>query len=436
MEEFASRERPLSEKASIMYRKTILKNGVRILSERLEHLRSVSLGIWINIGSRDEMSSENGVSHFIEHMSFKGTRNRSGIEIAKDLDAIGGLSNAFTGKETTCFHGRVLAKHFGLLAEILSDIFLNPTFNPIDMEREREVIFQEINMTEDSPDENLHMLFNRLFWAEHPIGRSILGTGETVSAINKEVALNYIKKSYTPENILVVAAGDVDHQEMVSYFEPVFESAPGESGLNSARSAPLSNGGLSVHSKELEQVHVCLGGEAPSQVAEKRFPCAILNTIFGGNMSSRLFQEIREKRGLAYSVYSFLSTYIDAGLLGIYAATEQRNLNQVLETIRNEIRKLCEGELTQSDLAAAKEHLTGGIYLSSESADNRMMRLAKNEFVFGRYVDYEELVSSLEQVTIDEVVETANDTFRMSKISFAALGPLKDEDLDRGLLEY
>jgi len=419
-----------------MYRKTILKNGVRIISERLEHLRSVSLGIWINIGSRDEMSSENGVSHFIEHMSFKGTRNRSGIQIAKDLDAIGGMSNAFTGKETTCFHGRVLAKHFGLLAEILSDIFLNPTFNPIDMEREREVIFQEINMTEDSPDENLHMLFNRLFWAEHPIGRSILGTGETVSAISKEVALNYIRKSYTPENILIVAAGDVDHQEMVSYFEPVFESAPGESGLSSARSVPLSNGGLSVHFRELEQVHVCLGGEAPSQVAEKRFACAMLNTIFGGNMSSRLFQEIREKRGLAYSVYSFLSTYVDAGLLGIYAGTEQRNLNRVLETIQNEIRKLCEGELTQSDLAAAKEHLIGGIYLASEGADNRMMRIAKNEFVFGKYVDYEELVSSLEQVSIDEVVETANDTFRKSKISFAALGPLKDENLDRGLLEY
>ena len=419
-----------------MYHKTTLKNGVRIISERLEHLRSVSLGIWINIGSRDEMSSENGVSHFIEHMSFKGTRNRSGIQIAKDLDAIGGMSNAFTGKETTCFHGRVLAKHFGLLAEILSDIFLNPTFDPVDMEREREVIFQEINMTEDSPDENLHMLFNRLFWAEHPIGRSILGTGETVSAISKEVALNYIRKSYTPENILVVAAGDVDHQEMVSYFDPVFESAPGESGLSSARSVPLSNGGLSVHFKELEQVHVCLGGEAPSQVAEKRFACAILNTIFGGNMSSRLFQEIREKRGLAYSVYSFLSTYVDAGLLGIYAATEQRNLNRVLETIQNEIRKLCEGELTQSDLAAAKEHLIGGIYLASEGADNRMMRIAKNEFVFGRYVDYEELVSSLEQVSIDEVVETANDSFRKTKISFAALGPLKDENLDRGLLEY
>ena len=419
-----------------MYRKTILKNGVRIISERLAHLRSVSLGIWVNIGSRDEMSSENGVSHFIEHMSFKETKNRSGLQIAKDLDAIGGLSNAFTGKENTCFHGRVLGKHFGLLAEILSDIFLNPTFNPVDLEREREVIFQEINMMEDSPDEYLHMLFNRLFWAEHPIGRSILGTGETVSAINKESILNYIRKSYTPENILVVAAGDVDHQKMVSYFEPVFEVAPGQGGLNSNRTVPSSNGGVSVHFKELEQVHICLGGEAPSQVAEERFACAIFNAILGGNMSSRLFQEIREKRGLAYSVYSFLSTYIDAGLLGIYAATEQRNVNRVLETIQNEIKKLCEGELTQSDLAAAKEHLIGGIYLASESADNRMVRIAKNEFAFGGHVDLEELVSDLERVGIDEVVKTANNIFRESRVSFAALGPLKDEDLDRGLLEY
>ena len=436
MEGSASRARPLWEKAWTMYRKTVLKNGARIISERLEHLRSVSLGIWVNTGSRDETLSENGVSHFIEHMSFKGTRNRNGLQIAKDLDSIGGLSNAFTGKENTCFHGRVLGKHFDLLADILSDIFLNPTFNPIDMEREREVIFQEINMMEDSPDEKLHMSFNHLFWADHPIGRSILGTGETVSAINKETIVKYMQKSYVPEEILIVAAGDVDHQRMVSYFEPLFESASGVGGLSSGRSVPVSKGGFSVQFKDLEQVHICLGGEAPSQVDDKRFACAIFNTILGGNMSSRLFQEIRENRGLAYSVYSFLSTYVDAGLLGVYAATEKRNLNQVLETIQNEIRSLCNGELTGSDLAAAKDHLVGAIYLGSESADNRMMRIAKNEFAFGRYVDYEELVSDLEGVSLDEVVEIAGSTFQNRKISFAAIGPLKDDTIDVGLIDY
>ena len=419
-----------------MYRKTVLKNDVRIISERLEHLRSVSLGIWVNTGSRDEIRSENGVSHFIEHMSFKGTRNRSGFQIAKDLDSIGGLSNAFTSKENTCFHGRVLGKHFGLLADILSDIFLNPTFDPVDMEREREVIFQEINMMEDTPDDNLHTFFNLLFWADHPLGRSTLGTGETVSAINKDTILEYIEKSYVPAEILVVAAGDVDHHEMVSYFEPLFESALERVRFSPGRDVPVSSGGVSIHFRELEQVHICLGGEAPSQMDERRFACAIFNTILGGNMSSRLFQEIRENRGLAYSVYSFLSTYVDAGLLGVYAATEKKNLNRMLETIRYEIMKLCEGELTESDVVAAKDHLVGNIYLGSEIADNRMMRIARNEFAFGRYIDYEELVSSLEQVSLDEVVEIAGSIFQDSKLSVAALGPLKEDDFDRSLIVY
>jgi len=419
-----------------MYHKTVLDNGVRIISERVEHLRSVSLGIWVNTGSRDEVRSENGVSHFIEHMSFKGTRHRDVLQIAKELDIIGGLSNAFTGKENTCFHGRVLGRHFGRLAEILSDIFLNSTFNSVDMEREREVILQEINMMEDTPDDNLHTLFSDLFWDGHPIGWPILGTEETVCAISKETILNYIRKSYAPEETLLVAAGDVDHPRMVAFFEPVFEALSGSGVNRCGRSVPVSKGGFSTHQKALEQVHVCLGGEAPSQMDDKRFAGALLNAILGGNMSSRLFQEIREKRGLVYSVYSFLSTYLDAGLLGIYAATEPRNLNRVLKTIQNEIVKLCRGELSDTEVAEAKEHLIGGIYLSSESADNRMMRIAKNEFAFGRYVDYDELVSSLEQVSRDEVVEVACSTFQDRKISFASLGPVESESFDKALLTY
>jgi predicted Zn-dependent peptidase len=419
-----------------MYHKTALDNGVRIISERVEHLRSVSLGIWVNTGSRDETRSENGVSHFIEHMSFKGTRHRDVLQIAKELDIIGGLSNAFTGKENTCFHGRVLGRHFGRLAEILSDIFLNSTFNALDLEREREVILQEICMMEDTPDDNLHTLFTGLFWDGHPIGWPILGTGETVSAISKETILNYIQKSYIPEEILVVAAGEVDHSDMVSFFKPLFETLSCSGENRSGRSAPVSQGGFSTHHKVLEQVHICLGGRAPSQLDEKRFACAIFNTILGGNMSSRLFQEIREKRGLAYSVYSFLSTYVDAGLLGIYAATEPKHLNLVLQTIRNEIVKLCRGELSNTEVAEAKEHLIGGIYLGSESADNRMMRMAKNEFAFGRYVDYEELVSGLEQVSMDDVVAVARSTFQERGISFAALGPVEKDSVDSDLLIY
>jgi predicted Zn-dependent peptidase len=418
-----------------MYNKTVLKNGARIISEPIDHLRSVSLGIWVNTGSRDEIRSENGISHFIEHMIFKGTRNRTSLEIAKELDVIGGMSNAFTGKENTCFYAKVLGKHFTRLADILSDIFLNSIFDPDDMERERQVIFQEISMVEDTPDDNVHVLFNRLFWTNHPIGMSILGTGETVSAIAKETILRYIDTFYVPDRILVVAAGDVDHQSMVSCFEPLFGSAPGGKNLTPERTVPVAEAGFSFHFKDLEQVHICLGGEAPSQTSDKRFACAIFNTIFGGNMSSRLFQEIRENRGLAYAVYSFVSSYVDTGLLGVYMATDSKNVNPALETVQDEIKKIIKGELSESDLAAAKDHLIGGIYLSSESSDSRMMRMAKNEFIFGRYVDSEEIVSQLEKVTVDEVIDVASDIFRDGKVSLTMLGPFREEDLDRSNLQ-
>ena len=419
-----------------MYRKTVLENGVRIVSERLPHLRSVSLGIWVNTGSRDESPLENGVSHFIEHMSFKGTRNRSGFQIAKDLDAIGGLSNAFTGKETTCFYGRVLDRHFPVLADILSDIFVHPTFQPEDMEREREVIFQEISMVEDTPDDYLHVLFQNLFWPDQPIGRSVLGTAETVARMDPEMIREYIRNFYVPERVLVVAAGNVDHDEMVAYFRPIFETESDSRGVSPARELPRCGGGVVVKRKELEQVHLCLGGEAPSQVDEARFACALFNTILGGNMSSRLFQEIRENRGLAYSVYSFFSPYADAGLFGVYAATDARNMNLVLEITQTEIRKLGRGQLTKDDLSAAKENVVGGMYLSSESADNRMMRAAKNEFVFERYVDYEEVAAAIERVTVDEVVEMVNTVFGGDQMAFAALGPVKEEEVDLGFIVY
>ncbi len=418
-----------------MYNKTVLDNGVRIITEQMDHLQSVSLGVWVNVGSRDETISENGISHFIEHMSFKGTRNRSGLQIAKALDAIGGLSNAFTGKEDICFTGRVLGKHFPILADILTDIFLFPIFDPDDMERERRVILQEIAMEEDIPEDKIHMLFNRLFWTGHPIGMSILGTGEIVSSIRKETILAYIKKYYVPERMLVVAAGNLDHESMVSYFKPFFDPLE-KNGLVSERSVPYSNSGVSINFKETEQVHICLGGEAPSLLSEERFACIVLNTVLGGSMSSRLFQEIRENRGLAYSVYSFVSAYPDTGLMAVYVATDPRNANPALEAIQTELKRVSKGEITDADLDAAKEYLIGSIYLSSESADSRMMRLAKNEFVYNRYVPYEKVASDLNKVTVDEVVKVANDIFQGNMISLATLGPIREEELDRNCIQF
>jgi len=418
-----------------MYHKTVLENGLRIISEQLDHLKSVSLGIWVNAGSRDEEPEQNGISHFIEHMIFKGTRNRSTFQIAKELDSIGGMSNAFTAKENTCFHARVLGKHFDRLADILSDIFLNSLFDPQDMERERQVILQEISMVEDSPDENVHVLLNRRFWENHPLGLPILGTSETVAGIGKETIADYMSRRYGPENIIISAAGNIQHETLVSYFRPLFEELkPG--GVAKDRVPPRSHSGISCQEKEHEQVHLCLGAEAPSMKDDRRYACALFNVLLGGNMSSRLFQEIREKRGLAYSVYSFHSTYCDSGMFGVYLATDNGNINPALEAIQNEIRKIQEGDLTRDDLAAAKEHLEGGIYLSSENPDNRMMRIAKNEMVFHRYVSYEELVGNMEKVTIDEIVAVAEDIFRKGKVFLATLGPFSREMLEVEHLQF
>jgi predicted Zn-dependent peptidase len=418
-----------------MYRKTVLDNGIRVISERLDHFRSVSLGIWVGVGSRDEVREENGISHFIEHMIFKGTNTRTSLQIAKELDAIGGLSNAFTGGEYTCFHSRVLDKNLQTLADILSDIFLHSTFDLRDMNRERQVILQEINMLEDTPDEHIHVLFNEFFFMNHPLGMPVMGTPQTVSAIDKDTILAHIKKFHAPQQILLVAAGNVDHEALVDCFEPLFESLEPEEA-NQYRSAPEIHAGILCQHKDLEQVHICLGGKGPHLSGELRFAAAILNTILGGNMSSRLFQEIREKRGLAYSVYAFLTSYMDTGMMGIYLGTDPKEVNRVLQVIGREIIKIQGGDITNSDLTATKEHLIGSILLGAESMDSRMMRLAKNEYVFGRDVPFEEVEEKLGKVRVDEVVAVAREIFKTGQISLATLGPFNKEDLDLSCLDF
>jgi predicted Zn-dependent peptidase len=395
----------------------------------------VSLGIWVGTGSRDENEAQNGISHFIEHMIFKGTRKRTGIQIAKDLDAIGGLSNAFTGKESTCFHARVLDKHVPWAVDILTDILLNSAFHPMDLERERQVILQEISMVEDTPDDNIHELFQQAFWSGHPIGMSVLGTDATVGSIGKDTILGYMEKHYVPEQVLVAAAGNVNHEELVALIEPILKGMTGGNG-SPQRSVPQSIAGITTHAKKLEQVHMCLGGEAPSQTSERRFACALLNTMLGGNMSSRLFQEIRENRGLAYNVYSFMTSYVDAGLLGIYVATDSSNVNPVLQIIQKEVRDIVGGKVSLEDLEAAKEHLIGSIYLAAESSDSRMMRNARNELVFEKYISYDELISDLEQVGLDELIDIADTVFQGSKISLTTLGPIEESEIDHGCLAF
>lgn len=418
-----------------MYQKTVLDNDIKIISEKLEHFRSISLGIWVGVGSRDEGEEESGISHFIEHMIFKGTRNRNSYQIAKELDLIGGFSNAFTGKEYTCFHSKVLDRHFSSLADILSDIFLNSIFDFKEIDREKMVILQEIGMMDDTPDEFIHEIFSRLFWLSHPLGRSILGTNESVSRINQKTILNYMERFYTPNRIIISAAGNIEHSELVDFFKPLFDRLKKGPKIPPS-GTPKTTPGISSRFKPLEQVHICLGGKAPDLKDDKRYASAILNTILGGNMSSRLFQEIREKRGLAYSVYSFLTTYYDTGLLGVYMGTDSKNVNTALSVISDEIAKIQKGDVSPSDIIEAREHLVGGILLGAESTDSRMMRLAKNEFFFNRYIDYDEVVEDLEKVTVDEVISCARDAFKSDSITLATLGPIKEDELDMKSLRF
>lgn len=410
-----------------MINKTILPNGIRIVTETLPYHYSVSVGIWVDNGSRDETPGENGISHFIEHMIFKGTRNRSALEIAKEMDAIGGLSNAFTSKEQTCFYTRVLENHLDQGVRILLDIFLNSLYDPEELERERLVVLQEISMVEDTPDEFTHVLLGETAYQGNPLAQSILGTPETVNAINQDKILGYLQRSYIPEKIVVAAAGKVDHETFVNQVaHELNQISLGGAAPN--RLPPALSSRSKVVYKDLEQVHLAWATRAPSASDPRRYVSTLLNVIMGGNMSSRLFQEVREKRGLAYSIYSFLSSYQDIGMWGVYTAVAKETLAQTLEVIGQELKKLKKGELSATELEDAKEFVKGGFLLGAESSDNRMTRIAKNEITFGRDLSFEEILSDLARVSIDEVITLAEEILQSDKFSVVSLGPVTEED--------
>ncbi len=312
-------------------KKTTLPNGVRILTLKMPHVRSVSMGVWVNVGARDESPAENGLSHFIEHMIFKGTEKRSAFQIAKEFDAIGGQTNAFTGMETTCYHARVVDAHLETMVDILSDIFLNSTFDPLEVARERLVICQEIGMVEDSPEEYVHVLAGTDFWGDSPLGRSILGSRETIESFGAETIKAFFGRLYHPGQIVISAAGNIDHDHLTDLLGAPFAAIPPPPAAVPLRHPSPERSGLALHAKALEQVHLCLSTRGVSLKAEQRFALSLLNSLLGGNMSSRLFQEIRERRGLAYSVYSHTASYEDTGMFGVYAAVEP---DKALETAR------------------------------------------------------------------------------------------------------
>ena len=408
---------------------------MRVVTERIAHLHSVSMGIWLNVGSRDEQENESGLTHFIEHMLFKGTQKRSALEIAKQLDAVGGMSNAFTSKENTCFHAKVLDTHLPLVVEILSDIFLQSVFDQVEVEREREVILQEINMVEDTPDEYVHILFNQNFWDGNPLGRPIFGNVQTVQSFTREMILGYLTRGYHPDRIVLTAAGNVDHQEFLELVGPAFGSIE-RHGHSFERTPPRANSPVDLYPRDIEQIHLCLGTRGTSLLEKERYCCSILNVILGGSMSSRLFQEVRERRGLAYSIYSFVSSHTDAGLMGVYGAVRPDNINETLELIRQELMRFKNEPISATELRAAKEHIKGGIYLAAENTDNRMSRLAKNEIIFDRFVPYEEIEAGLERVTVEDVQALAQQIFQPEVMSLLLLGQVNGVDVDQTYLDF
>jgi predicted Zn-dependent peptidase len=392
------------------------------------------MGIWVDVGSRDEEGDESGLTHFIEHMLFKGTARRSAREIAKQLDAVGGMANAFTTKENTCFHAKVLDTHLPLVVDILSDIFLNSVFADAELEREREVILQEIHMVEDTPDEYVHILFCQNFWKGNPLARPIFGTVRTVESFTREMLLGYLHRGYHAGRIVLSAAGNVDHQQFLDFIGPAFGSIRSNADVLK-RKRPSNNSRVELYPKDLEQIHLCLGTRGTSMVEEERYCCSILNVILGGSMSSRLFQEVREKRGLAYSIYSFLSSQTDTGMVGIYGAVRPNNIKETLELIRQELRRLRQEPISAAELGAAKEHIKGGIYLAAENTDNRMSRLAKNEMVFGRFVPYKEIEAGLAKVSVDDVQALAQKIFQPEVMSLVLLGQVEGLGVDRTYLD-
>lgn len=406
-----------------MTNKTRLPNGIRIVTQKMPYVRSVSMGVWVSVGARDESDAQSGLSHFIEHMIFKGTARRTAFQIAKEFDAIGGHTNAFTSMEHTCYHAKVMDTHLETMVSILSDIFLNSIFSPEEIERERPVIFQEIGMVEDTPEEYVHQLSGSNFWGDHPLGRSILGTRENILTFDSATIKNHFRKFYNPERIVIAVAGNVEHNQIVDLVGPYFGSISGQSELPE-RTTPILHPGVCTHGRSLEQVHICLATKGLSVTDPRRYAASLLNTILGGNMSSRLFQEIREQRGLAYSVYSFMSSHVDTGMFGVYTGVNLDNIEQAIALVMNGLQRLRRESVDADELRDAKEYTKGNLLLAGESVDNMMVRLAQNVIHFGRYFSLKEIIKEIEAVTVEEIQDLARDLFRPDLISLTLLGAM------------
>jgi len=415
-----------------LYRKVILNNGIRLVTERIPTVKSVTIGLWVNAGSRDECPEEAGYSHFIEHMLFKGTASRSATDISREIDALGGEMNAFTTRETTTFYVKVLDQHLSQALDLLSDLFLHSRLNQKEIEKEKQVVLEEIRMVQDDPEDLVQELHTKLVMGTHPLSRPILGKASTIGHICRQDLLAYIAQHYRPENIVVAVAGNFDQRMLEKMMTRLF-------GGYQASTAPISgtrrpaelHGGVTMKQKPLEQVHLCVGLEGIAAGHQDRYVIYALNSVLGGSVSSRLFQEVREKRGLSYSIYSFLSGYSDTGTVTVYAGTRAEEVDRVLNLVDREIQKMARRGVTSEELKRTKEQMKGGLMLSLESSHSRMNKLAKDELIAGTHTSLEDMISEIDAVTEQQVSRVARNLFTTKNMALTGLGPLSARQIDR-----
>jgi predicted Zn-dependent peptidase len=394
-------------------------------------VRSVSVGIWIGSGSRRETPEQNGISHFIEHMLFKGTTTRSAEDIARAVDALGGNLDAFTAKELVCFNTKVLDQHLSQAFDVLADLVLNPMFREEDIEKEKGVILEEIKMEADSPDYLVHEIFSANFWKDHTLGKPILGTPQSVRRFDTTMIRDFYSSVYSPANLVVTAAGHLTHRGLTGLVEQYFASLPPRADAP-PDPVPSTHARIALRNKKsLEQVHLCLGVPSFPLPHPDRFACYVMNTLLGGGMSSRLFQNIRERQGLAYAVFSELNPYRDTGCLSIYAGTSVESARQVVGSITAEFRQLKGDRVSDEELRRAKDHLKGSLMLGLESTASRMSNLARQEMYFGRFFTLDELVESIESVTAEDVRRIAQTFFDPRQIALTILGNLENFKIGR-----
>lgn len=416
-----------------MYRKIVLDNGLRVVTESIPTLRSVTVGIWVNVGSRDERSGEEGLSHFLEHMFFKGTRSRTARQISHEMDALGGEMNAFTGRETTTFYVKVLDQHLESAIALLADLFQRSRFPTYELNKEKQVVLEEIRTVQDDPEDLLQDLHTEQVLKHHPLGRPILGRPESVAALRRSDLVRYVGTHYDPSQTIVAVAGNFRERPLTRLLERVFRPFRSSAGVRGHRLPPRVSGGVFVRPKKLEQVHLCMGLQGVGASDGNRYAAHVLNTVLGGSVSSRLFQEVREKRGLAYSIYSYLSTYSDAGTLTIYAGTRDREAGRVVEVVCRQLRRMQREGITRQELTLAKNHLKGSLMLGLESSHGRMSKLAKDELYLGHPMSLSEIVARIDAVSTEQVWQLSGRLFDDRSRSVTALGPVSERTISTAI---